>query len=131
MGMYTEFFYRAEIRKNAPDSVKYVLKFLCAEMQRQPRRLPEHEFFQCSRWADVAVMGSAYFISREPIFRDVGHAYELAIHSNMKNYQGQIQKFVHWVDPYVQAIRGDFLGYSLYEESTEPNLFFHGKIDRD
>ena len=127
MGMYTEFFYRAEIRKNVPENVREVLKFLCAGAPRPPGDLPDHEFFQCSRWEDVAVMGSAYFISREPIFRDTGNAYELAIHSNMKNYGGEIQKFVDWVDPYVRAIRGDFLGYSLYEESNQPEMFFRGK----
>ena len=125
--MYTEFFYRAEIRRNAPEVVKYVLKFLCAEMQRPPRNLPDHEFFQCSRWPSVAVMGSAYFISREPIFRDTGHSYELAIHSSMKNYEDEIQKFVDWIDPYVRAIQGDFLGYSLYEESNQPEMFFRGR----
>jgi hypothetical protein len=40
-------------------------------------------------------------------------------HANLKNYDDEIAKFFDWIDQYVEGSEGDFLGYSLYEE-TEP-----------
>lgn len=42
------------------------------------------------------------------------------LHANLKNYDGEIAKFFDWIDPYVEGSEGDYMGYSLYEE-TEPN----------
>ncbi|WP_050982773.1 hypothetical protein [Mycolicibacterium phlei] len=53
----------------------------------------------------------------------------MIISSSLKNYTGEIQRFIEWISPHLDMNDGDFLGYSLYEanvdERERPMLYFH------
>ncbi len=55
----------------------------------------------------------------------------LCIRCNFKNYDGEIDKFVDWIMPYLEEIDGDFLGFSRYEEFNDPKLICMAKADED
>jgi hypothetical protein len=138
MGMYTEFYFRANV-KDGPvaDWLHTRINFL------QEGGLPfdEHEFFQSDRWTSVLWGGGAvYQESRSPIFRRKDEAilvchHTLVVASSLKNYGGEIDAFFDWIDPHLEMCDGEFLGYSLYEDSADdgdnwrehPTLYFHNR----
>ncbi len=136
MGMYTEFYFRGELRKDTPD---YVIEFLRTAMgldwqtAADPRITDSHEFFKTDRWALIFGASSAYF-PMQPlsafVIRNYGQqdTWELALHGSLKNYDGEIAKFFDWIDPFVYGSEGKFIGYELYEESDNP-ILYHKKVD--
>lgn len=127
MGMYTEVFFRAELKKDTPKSVIELLAaWVKGEADTVP--LPEHPFFACKRWTSLPIGGSAYFPTvAAPVFvksLDWAEYWILSFHSSLKNYDGEAEKFFDWIGPYVAGGGREFLGYSLYEEDELPQLFF-------
>lgn len=130
MGMYTEIFMRAELKEDVPEAVLNILRYLLNGDGESLGAIPSHPFFQCDRWLHIGTSDSAYF-PFEPnsaLRRSTWHpGFEISVHANLKNYDQEIDKFFDWIDPYVRAAEGEFLGYSLYEEGNEPILYFKKK----
>lgn len=138
MGMYTEFYFRANI-KDGPvaDWLHTRINFV----QAGGFRCDDHPFFDSDRWEGVFWGGGAvYQESRGPQFfpRDTAicnYHNKLVLSSSLKNYGSEIEQFVDWIDPHLDMSDGDFLGYSLYEDSTDdgekwrehPVLYFHNR----
>jgi hypothetical protein len=87
---------------------------------------PNHPLFDTDRWRWMLLCDSYYFsadtistLRKENLGRDY---YYLCIRCNLKNYDNEIKKFVDWIDPYINKQSGDFLGFSRYEESEDPNI---------
>lgn len=138
MGMFTEFYFRAEV-KDGPCA-----DWLDAEIngnQSIPWQIPScrdlvHEWFNNPQWYMVFCGGGAvYQQSRPPLFtRDApGGPYgnRLTLSSSAKTMLAE--EFVQWITPHLKMSDGDFLGYSLYEDTTDddsrqwrehPTLFF-------
>lgn len=135
MGMYTEINFRATLKKDTPEEVLGILEHIAKTFSvTQPTTLPDHEFFKCPRWNRLSG-ASAYFpsIQRSALVRAhpsrTWEDTEVAIHGNLKDYDGEIEKFFDWIDPYIDAPQGIYLGYSLYEENQfedegGPRLFY-------
>ena len=49
--------------------------------------------------------------------------------SNLKNYGGEINKFLLWIAPYLHtgADYKEFLGFTRYEEDDDPTLIYNEK----
>jgi hypothetical protein len=125
MGMYTEFHYNVELRKDTPPQVIDVLEFMVGERGVDPPPTPDDPFFQAPRWRYLFTMDSAYFAADTHStlrWDELFGAWFLNVRSNLKNYDGEIEKFVAWIDPYVDAYAGDFLGFYRYEETEDPTL---------
>jgi hypothetical protein len=127
MGMYTEVFFRAELKADTPDDVIETLRYMVGDSDDQPTSLPAHPLFACQRWDVVARCTSAYFpasagsvLARSSWSAD---RWSLSFLSSLKNYDGEAEKFFDWIGQYVTDFPGDFLGYTLYEESEDPILF--------
>ena len=122
MGMYTEFFFRAELTENQQAEQ-------AVDMLRNAPRLGttefEHPFFHCPRWTMLLFGGSAYHPTRGfDCRREENEGPVLFIHSSFKNYDDEIVKFLDWIDPLVAEPQGTFLGYSLYENDCKPTLYY-------
>jgi hypothetical protein len=120
MGMYTELHYNVELRKDVPAQVLATLRYMLGGYD-QPETKCDHPLFTTDRWAVMLRMSSAYFPARthsELFERD--YRWYLGVRCNLKNYGGEIELFTEWLDPYVEAFKGDFLGFSRYEESEDP-----------
>lgn len=125
MGMHTELHLNAELSRDAPDEVIAVLRHMLGDGYPPPDPLPDHPLFAAPRWRHLLTCDSYYFAADTHStlrFDDIGGTYVLCVRSNLKNYNGEIEKFVDWIDPYLDAAPGDFLGFSRYEETEDPTL---------
>lgn len=121
MGMYTEFFFRAELKKDAPDDLVVYLRKVLDPSNSWYTMTPynDHEFFTCERWQSVFWSSSYSHPPGDSKFHasDGIRPSSIVIHSSLKNYGGEAGAFVDWIMPYINACPGDFLGYTLYEDS--------------
>ncbi len=134
MGMYTEFYFRANL-KDGP-----VTDWLERQIDGDEdfdAGFDDHEFFTLPRWSHVFIGGGAvYQESRRPVFRRKGtwliYDNQLVLASSLKDYGGEIDAFIDWITPHLKMPRGEFLGYSLYEDTHDdgdnyrehPTLYF-------
>lgn len=129
MGMYTELHFNVELKEDVPPEVVAVLKYMLnRESNAVEPPLPDHPLFQCFRWRGMLQCDSYYFRADTHStlrFDDIGRSYYLCIRCNLKNYDDEIEKFVDWIMPYIDAIDGDFLGFSRYEETEVPTLLYY------
>lgn len=130
MGMYTELVLNLEIKSSIPDDALAVLRFL-ANGDVEPATLPDHPFFKADRWSMIMRCSSYYFVPfslsklESPV--SVSSSHYLSTRSDLKNYGNEIDLFVDWLMPYVDAYEGNFLGYKRYEEDEKPTLLYVGK----
>ena len=129
MGMYTEFHFNSRLKTDTPPEVIEILKFMTSD-RAKPEVLPEHPLFECDRWVWMLKCTSYYFdqITHSVVERDeVNNDYYLSIRCDLKNYDGEIEKFCDWIEPYLDKIPGEFLGFSRYEEIKDPTLIYYKK----
>lgn len=128
MGMYTELMLRCQLER-VPEEVFNMLNWMSSsdDLQDDPQ-LPEHELFKCSRWRSIGWSNSFYFtplscfkFQKSPIDEDV---YFLIIICDLKNYDNEIDKFIHWLTPYFQDGRHEPIGWKRYEEDDEPTIIY-------
>lgn len=139
MGMYTEFYFRANIKDG--DFADWLDQQINHEGWFE-KPFDDDEFFNDTRWHMPFIGGGAvYQESRTPIFRrktqDGGDPYhhQLVLASSFKGGNSTADDFVKWITPHLDMHYGDFLGYSLYEDSCDgadeyrehPVLHFHGR----
>ena len=128
MGMYTELHYNAELLSSTPREVLDVLSYMVkTEKNSYPPITPEHSLFGTDRWAHMLVSNSYYFSADTHStlrYDAIAQAWFICIRCNFKNYCDEIAKFCEWINPYVSACEGEFLGFSRYEESEFPDLIF-------
>lgn len=137
MGMYTEFVFGCMLKENTPKEVINVLEYLCNSDNDEFDDVSiNHEFFNCHRWQMIGSCSSYYFgaPSHSVCEKDRHYNnYRLSIRCNLKNYSGEIKKFVDWIKPYIEQGAGnsDLLGYAIYEESDKPEMFYLYDPDRE
>lgn len=125
MGMYTELVLGVELRAETPDNVIDILRYMISESDVKPE-LPSHELFETDRWPIMLTCDSYYFDGLPHAaleFDDIGEAYYLTVRSNFKNYGNEVEKFMDFIQPYLDT-RG-FLGYTIYEEDGDPTLIYN------
>lgn len=124
MGMYTEFFFRAELKRETPeDLLKWLEDALDPESPPDAQPFDDSEFFTCPRWKSLLWgAGAVYHVVNRPRFyREYSGQPRIVIHSSLKDYGAETEAFVDWILPWVDAHEGQYLGYSLYEESDDGN----------
>ena len=123
MGMYTEIYVNVDLKEDTPDSILDVLRAMCrVEGYSVPDDLP-------LRWAYLFNDGSFYTpltSCRNLTFNDISKQYSLLGKGDIKNYEGEIEKFFEWITPWVDAENGSFIGYSRYEDCQLPELYVLG-----
>lgn len=130
MGMYTQLHFASELKKDAPKEVIEILKYMAGsnlELE-ELKNLPDHAFFECSRW-DILFKCDSYYFDYNThcdfFFDGITDSWHLSVTSNLKNYSHEIDKFIDWITPYLNKRDGEFLGYSRYEETEYPELIFY------
>ena len=127
MGMYTQIHFASELKKDTPEIVLDVLSYMAGNTKNKPNKLPTHKLFTTSRWGGLMTMSSYYFDykTQADFYLDsIAGGYYLSFTSNLKNYGSEIENFIDWIDPYLMKSKGEFLGYSRYEETEEPTLIY-------
>jgi hypothetical protein len=126
MGMYTEFHYNAELLTSTPQCVIDTLAFMVGD-KKDIMVLPDHPLFSHTSWQSMLRSDSYYFAADTiSTFRydNTAMAWFICIRCNLKNYSYEIERFCDWLDPWVCAEKGDFLGFSRHEEQQAPELIF-------
>jgi hypothetical protein len=128
MGMYTQLCYNAELRRDTPKGVIDTLEYMLSNTEEGFKPPFTHGLFHTSRWQFMLNCSSYYFApaeSKSSFRKDQFGNYYVSILCDLKNYDGEIEKFVDWLNPYVDSYEErQFLGYSRYEEAVEPTLIF-------
>ena len=132
MGMYTEIIFGASLKKDTPSTVIDTIHRLIAGDEFNPDvslDVPDHPFFSTERRWLLISGGSAYFPGTvEPKFW-YDYSYEqwfLHFRTNIKNYDGAIEKFLDWILPYIDDGVGhrNFYAIVTYEEADEPTIYY-------
>jgi len=127
MGMYTELHFNAELKEDTPEEVIALLRFMLGDIEEQMDPSPEHLFFKTTRWNWMLKCDSYYFAADTHStlrYDDIGRCRYLCIRCNLKNYDDEIEHFLDWIMPYIDASPGDFLGFHRYEENEEPTVIY-------
>jgi hypothetical protein len=131
MGMYTELNCAFSLSKDTPPQIVEVLLYMTGQSPTEPAELPPHPLFGDTRWDGMLTSSSAYF-DGEPHstvrLDEIDGQHRVTIRSNFKNYDDEITKFIDWITPYIDALPGDFIGYSRYEDTEIPTLLYHPRI---
>jgi len=132
MGMYTRFTFWAEVR---PDCEALpILQHLANPFPatEPPEEWPSHEFFESPRFDSLMVCSSYYHQTSGSQFAydDIAKAWMLNIDSSLKNYDGEIEKFLAWFAPFDSG-HAEFRGFYLYEEDDYPTLIHRTKAGPD
>jgi hypothetical protein len=132
MGMYTELNCAFKLRKDTPEKVIAIIRFMTEE--REKPDVVDHSLFSTARWEEMLQCDSYYFEgdTQSTIrFDDCSNRFYVTIRCNLKNYEGEIEKFIEWITPYMEMDPGEFLGYQRHEEVELPTLLFHPNQWRD
>lgn len=128
MGMYTEIMFRGRVPDDAPSEVLAALNIIAYGEDATVNI--DHPLFQTERWTNLGRGTSYYFPEHaESFVRHHGayKYYDVFLSADLKNYHSEIELFFDWINPYVDALPGEFLGYSLYEGNdpeTAPTPYF-------
>lgn len=140
MGMYTEIFFRAKVTQEVvPFLNRWINSGAYDYYTNEPVDAPDagHEFFKCARWMSLAGTNDSYFpMSNGPEFRKAYPAMDwddwvLSLHTCIKNYDSEYEKFFDWIAPYIDEAEGVFIGYTLYEDVapfTAPKLYYSSGV---
>lgn len=144
MGMYTALSLGIELKDGTPKEVIDIIRFMVdgptdeqmpselhhvtAAQQFAPP-LPDHELFRCDRWTMLFRCDSYYFdwetgwkLTQDDLYEDRPKFFLTGV-SNLKNYDGEIRKFLAWIQPYIDT--DGFIGWTMYEEDPAPTLIFN------
>lgn len=123
MGMYTELVLSTRVKPI--ESVIDVLQYMAGKKDKPV--LPNHPLFKTTRWDRLFASCSSYFVPRSVClleYDEIGGYWVLILRADLKNYEGEIEKFIDWIDPYLDLLPGELVGYSRYEETNEPTLIY-------
>lgn len=127
MGMYTELHLNCELKKDVSTEALNILQHMLDNAE-SIGELPDHPLFRTERWNWMLRSDSYYFqADTHSTLRwdDISNQYYLCIRCNLKNYDNEINLFVDWITPYIDAIDGDFLGFQRYENDDDPTLLYY------
>jgi hypothetical protein len=123
MGMYTEFRFKAALTHGGEAALSAI--FTDVERPDEPTESTEARKVA---WAESAIdflsleradqILTAYMVNgvERPALVFDGHTID--IHTNIKNYQGEVESFLAWIAPYVDP--ATVVGSSHYEEWDRP-----------
>ena len=131
MGMYTEIIVGCTLKKNLPKVCVNALTLISNRQEINENDKETEEFIKEYDLYNICWSESAYFgAPSHCIFRGLEENYEnyysLSIRANLKNYNGEIEKFLKYIRPYVRWGSGtnELYAMTIYEEDKEPTLWF-------
>lgn len=124
MGMYTELIFGADLKKDTPEQVIEILKYMIGDTEEKPK------YFPLPRCEWLFRSSSYYFGVNEPVnkmwYDDIGKNWVLSTRSNIKNYKCDIEAFLDWITPYIDGGSGcrDMYAIVTYEEAEYPDIYY-------
>lgn len=125
MGMYTELVINCRIPADQTDAAHALANWGQVKL--------DHPLFQAPRWDHIGSMIGQCFATKLSWLKLEKHDYDwddgeysLAIRCSFKNYGGEVELFIDWLQSIGAEGSGDrgFIGYWMYEEDDEPTLIY-------
>ena len=128
MGYYTAIHFDGKLKRNIPEHVIKTLKYMLdayatLETSRDQIPFPLNEdgnpspLAHTDRWNSLFVMSSAYFHAEtESYMQQVRDDTYLHVVANLKNYDDEIEKFMCWIAPFIEAEANSWIGFALTED---------------
>ena len=119
MGMYTELFLQVNLKKETPEDVIKALKVMIGSSDEyiDPP-------FDGERWEYMLRQSSHYHfpisVAKLEQLPYIPGEYYLFVRCDFKNYDGELQKFLEWLAPWVCSGDTHYQGHHMYEECEEP-----------
>lgn len=118
MGHYTEIYLKTTL-KDLPENLINVFN-----NPSTFKNLTFHEFFKCHHARSLFYQSAFY--ETKPYFKKLQqlNLYQLLIHTEVKNYDNVIKKFIDLIKPYVvksKKNKGKYLGYYIIQDSYNTN----------
>lgn len=143
MGMYTEFRIECHLKSATPASLLYVLRALVSERVRLPDMKNTiatflEEWVRCEE-ARAFLADERYIFLGNPddkMFDEVcdwrlrledDSTWLLSIGTDVKNYDGVIQKFWEWISPWIVEDPGTVIGHCQNEWNDKPSPVIVGQ----
>lgn len=125
--MYTELIFSARLKDNLNENVINDIEYLCGnnKVDANKTTLPDTLLKSLSLFH-----GGSYGLapSMPPIFKrdEYTGLWELVVRCSLKNYRGQIEGFLKWIEPYIHSASGynGMYAITLYEEFDEPKIYY-------
>ena len=120
MGTYTEIYVNVDLKEDVPFDVINVLHAMSSDvhssiLDTKPRR-----------WRWLFRNGSYYTPTTYCSilsFNETLKRYSFLGKGDIKNYEGEIEAFFGWLNPHIDAVPGEFIGYMRREDEKLPTLF--------
>lgn len=132
MGMYTELIFGATLKENTPTYVTQALN--CVINDNVDGKLSDEakEFIDAYSLSKLIWCSSYYFGAHDNkpscVFDKIANHWCISFRANCKNYQGEIEKFIEFIKPYVEYGSGPTNIFAIvqYEEDDYPTLYGTG-----
>jgi hypothetical protein len=128
MGMYTELVLAVDLKKELPESVLADLRKL-VDGEAYRKEFPKGHPLNFDRVGQIFHCDSYYFRTRAYVrfwFDDISGCWRLNTAFNLKNYESEIETFLGWLGPWIDANQDDYLGHYRYEEDDIPSAVVMG-----
>ena len=123
MGMYTEIYVNVTFIEDLPEDVRIILDRMC---EVDINYFAENDHLPY-RWG-LLFNDNSYYTPKTNVanftYDKISKQWSLLGKGDIKNYENEIEMFFKFIDPYVDAPVGNFIGYSRYEENNNPMLYF-------
>ena len=119
MGMYTEFGYKATLKADVPNDIIHALAViaLSSEKSHLPESVRHATLFNLDSggWSMMlqGCTNDKSWMSHE------GGKTILHGSTNLKNYEKEIEHFIHWIYPYVEKWEDVYIKYEEYDKAHE------------
>lgn len=123
MGMYTELIFGATLKEDTPKDVIDTLQYMVNDTEK-PTNLAFEQF------RNPLSGGSCYFAINSSVSKmwldSIDNQWHISTRANIKNYESEIEKFLEWIEPYLEqgSGRNEMYAIVMYEEATEPKIYY-------
>lgn len=124
MGMYTELYLRSDLKEDTP---KEVIDLLLAMLSGNPPATTPFGGGRCPWMLRSASHYHFPFAKSSMDYIDCLGRWYLFVRCDLKNYESEIEAFLKWIAPHLNASEGEYVGHTRYEEDDLPTHLVYGE----
>lgn len=123
--MYQELYLNSKLNSDISESILNILKFMTGDMSIEGLSLTTDAIFKTDNWEYMLQSESSRFdlaANSSVTHSAVDDCYFLRVSCSLNNNEQQIEKFLGFINAYLNKEPGSFLGYVRKEDSNEPYI---------
>lgn len=123
--MYQELYLNAKLKNDIPKNILKVIKYMCGDMSIEELPITSDALFKTENWQYMLQSESSRFdlAARSTVdYSPMEDCYILRVSCSLNNNEKQIEKFLGFINDYLDKKEGDFLGYVRNEDSNNPHI---------